>query len=238
MKALFQQLAHWVFPPRCVVSGEPLAAGSLDFDLRLLAYLPPFTDLCPVCCEPSPAGKVCAACLSEPPSFDASRIAFAFKDPIHKLVLDYKFGEPLYLAKVLAELWWFKKQAELLTQQKVEALLPVPLHVNRLAQRGFNQSLELAKILSDLSGVPLIATAVRRQRDTPHQTTLNRRERQQNLKQAFVVDWPSLQGVKRVALVDDVVTTGATAEAIAQVLKQSGEVKWVEVWAIAKTTLD
>jgi len=113
----------------------------------------------------------------------------------------------------------------------LEAIIPMPLHPSRLRQRGFNQALELARPLGQAFALPLEIHRVQRQRNTLPQSDLKQRARKQNIHNAFVVKEPL--PYRRVAILDDVITTGSTVNELAKTLKQSG-VDYVEVWAVAR----
>ena len=115
-----------------------------------------------------------------------------------------------------------------------DLLIPVPLHDNRLRQRGFNQSLEIARVLSDRLGIKLDSRVCRRIRDTPAQKKLTASQRYANLKDAFILDRP-LAG-KRIGIVDDVVTTGSTVRAMSSLILAAGACQ-VEIIALARTPL-
>ncbi len=115
--------------------------------------------------------------------------------------------------------------------EKPEALLPVPLHTARLKERGFNQSIEIARILSHAMDIPLLTTVIQRQRDTPYQSGLAASQRRKNLRNAFIATTTRLP--ESVAIVDDVMTTGTTAHTIASLLRNHG-VKHMTVWAISR----
>jgi ComF family protein len=127
---------------------------------------------------------------------------------------------------------------EMLTQRTAplpEALLPVPLHPKRLAERGFNQALEIARVVSKPLAIPIIARTVQRHRPTPPQVSLNAKARRSNVRGAFRRQ--QLIQAKHVAIIDDVITTGSTVTEIAGVLKKAG-VEEIEVWALARTPVN
>lgn len=171
---------------------------------------------------------VCGRCQSHPPPYAASFIPYRYAMPLAELVRRFKFDHHLELGPVLARL----VLEGLPLDPAPDVIVPVPLHSKRLAERGFNQSLELARHLSRMSAVPYERRALCRIRNTPQQTTLDRRARRRNVAGAFTATG-ELQGV-RAALVDDVVTTGATADAAATALLTAGATA-VEIWAIART---
>ncbi len=219
-----------LFPPRCLCCGGP---GDLPLDLcdACADALPRAPAACPVCALPLPAaalGLSCGRCR-RPPPFAATRAAYLYAPPLDRLVLGLKFGGRLVHARLLGELL----AAHLLREgvPLPELLLPVPLHPRRLRSRGFNQALELARPVAHRLGVPLHAHGCRRLRDTAAQSGLEAAARRRNVRGAFAVTVPV--GGRRVALVDDVVTTGATVRELARVLVAAGAER-VEVWCVAR----
>ncbi|TCS37038.1 ComF family protein [Paucimonas lemoignei] len=166
----------------------------------------------------------CGDCVMLPPAFDATIAAIDYLPPADQLVLALKFGGRLALAPVLAQL-----QRDALLDQQAATTLPdwitaVPLGRRRLRERGFNQALEIAKPLARLLGLPLYPHLLQRRRETAAQSSLQRDERQANLREAFAVS-PAFADTVRgrhVAVVDDVLTTGATLNEVAATLKRFG----------------
>lgn len=218
----------WLIPPRCVISQQ----ATLEHDLsdEQLAQLFKPVGVCPQCCEPSVGGKICGACLTQPPAFDRTQVAYYFEAPLTQLVYDLKYHQQLANARLLADLL-----AQQLDVTEVQALIAIPIHPLRRKQRGFNQAWWIAKRLSKVLNIPLIDHAVERVVHTPSQTHLSATERQQNLKKAFKVNSVHLQGLNHVALVDDVMTTGATMQQVAKQIKKHSAITVVEAWAVAKT---
>jgi ComF family protein len=140
-----------------------------------------------------------------------------------------KYGREIAAARVLGTL--LGRVAATAHALHVQALLPVPLHRAREAGRGFNQALEIARYAGRELGLPVIHDACARRRATPEQVGLDAASRRRNLRGAFELIRPT--GLSRVAIVDDVLPTGSTAEELARVLKADG-VHWVEVWAVAR----
>ena len=193
----------------------------------------------------------CGECLGRPPPFERTVCAVDYAFPWDRLITAFKFGQQVDLAAPLAALLARAVEragpprppsppsalsAPCLLDTAPALLLPVPLSDARLRQRGYNQARELARHLSAETGVPTCADGLRRLIDTPAQAGLTRAERQCNLRAAFVADSQqrsSWQG-RRVVLVDDVMTTGATLREGAAVLLASGAAA-VEVWVLART---
>lgn len=218
-----------LYPPRCVLCGGPGDAG-IDLCRGCRDELPRNGPACPRCGSPlAIAGVPCGPCTRRPPPFTRSIIPFRYDAPLDYLLQQLKFHQGLQLAPLLAAL-----MAEAVRQRGAplpECLLPVPLHPQRLRERGYNQALELARPISRLLGVPIDYGLCQRRRATPAQTSLSGKERLRNLRGAFVAARSGMP--HHVAIVDDVVTTGATVEELARTLRRAG-VETVEVWACAR----
>jgi len=179
---------------------------------------------------PSPDASLCGQCISKPPPQDAAYTAFRYRPPVRSLLQDLKYNHRLHLANWLAD-----RFSETLSSShhpiQVDCLIPVPLHPGRQRLRGFNQATELARRISRNLNLALETGCLQRHRATPRQTGLNMRERKQNLRDAFYLHQNRLP--QSCALVDDVVTTGATSQELATLLKKNG-VQHVEIWSIAR----
>jgi ComF family protein len=183
--------------------------------------------LCPRCALLSPAGAVCGRCLARPPSFDGTAAALAYAFPADALVHALKFRSELALAPLLARLL-----LQNITGEAVDCVVPVPMSAMRLRERGYNQAVEIARPLASAARAPLEIALCERSRDTPAQTDLPWAARESNVRGAFQCT-RSLIGA-RVAVVDDVMTTGATLSEIATTLKRAGAARVVN-WVVART---
>ena len=181
---------------------------------------------CPVCALPTHNGATCGHCLQHAPQFDRTVAVFAYAFPLDKLVQALKYDQQLVLVNSLAD--------KLAQQVKVrpDCLIAMPLHPARLRERSFNQSLELARRVGRKMAIPLLLNACQRVRDTPPQTTLSRKERNKNMRLAFTCT-QDLAG-RHVAVVDDVMTSGASLNEVARVLREAGA-REVSAWVIART---
>ena len=189
------------------------------------AELPQLTaERCPRCALPTPGGAVCGRCLADPPAYDATLAALAYDFPADALVHALKFRGELALAPLLAKLLLPQTLSE-----KADRVIPVPLSAARLRTRGYNQAAEIARGLAN--GRLDLDTCVRDE-DTPPQMQLPWDQRQRNIRGAFRCR-RSLAGAS-VAVVDDVMTTGATLEELARTLKRAGAVRVVN-WVVART---
>jgi ComF family protein len=215
-------LGELLFGGACYVC-RGAARGTLCAQCR--AELPRLGDeLCPRCALPSPGGALCGRCLSEPPAYDATVAALAYDFPADALVHALKFRGELSLAPFLAGLLGERLGAG----AAAEMLVPVPLSAARLRSRGYNQALEIARHLPGR----LDFSACVRERDATPQVELPWAERQRNVRGAFHCRAP-LEGIS-IAVVDDVMTTGATLDEVARTLKRAGAARVVN-WVVART---
>lgn len=202
-----------VLPQDCRLCGLPsgdalLCAGCRDE----LPHLP--VAHCPVCALPVPTADVCGRCLRHPPAFDATLAVWAYAEPVDMLIHALKFHAQLPLAG------WFARALHALDLPPADLLLAMPLHPRRLAARGFNQSVEIARALARLAEMRFDACGLVRHHDTPPQRDLAWSQRRRNVRGAFAVRVP-VAGL-HVAVVDDVLTTGASLHEVAHVLKVAG----------------
>jgi ComF family protein len=166
-------------------------------------------------------GFLSAEAIANPPPFERARAAVSYTGVARPMVQGLKYGDRTDLAPWMAR-WMLRAGAELVADADV--VVPVPLHWLRFLQRRFNQSAELARAVSNLSGLPFAPSAVERVKRTRRQVGLARREREDNVRAAFRVPAERDMEVRgrRVLIVDDVFTTGATVTAVAQALKKGG----------------
>jgi len=203
---------------------EGLLCAACDADL------PRVDDaLCPRCALPSRHAALCGRCLAQPPSYDATVAALEYRFPTDVLVQALKFRGELALAAPLGRLLGERVAR---AGERVDWVLPVPLSAARLRARGYNQSLEIGRHAARALAAPLAAHACERGRDTPPQSALHWDERAKNVRGAFRCTVP-MQGAA-VAVVDDVMTTGATLDEIAATLKRAGATRVVN-WVVART---
>lgn len=180
---------------------------------------------CPVCALPTPQGEICGHCLKNPPEFSRTVAVFAYQFPVDRLIQHLKYNEQLALASIFAGKLLQKIERENLP----DFIIPMPLHPNKLRSRGFNQARLIAKPLSRALAIPLLDCY--RLRDTPSQTSLPWNERSKNVQGAFDCD-RELSG-KHIALVDDVLTTGASLNELAFMVKKQGAIE-ISNWVIAR----
>jgi ComF family protein len=224
--SLARRFSNLAFGGRCYLcrgaAGAVLCAAC-DADLPRLADA-----CCPRCALASPAGEVCGRCLAQAPAYDATVAALAYAFPADVLVQALKFRGELALAPLLGELLG----ACVARTTGVDIVLPVPLAAARLRKRGFNQAQEIARHVARAAGARLEPTLAERSRDTAAQMDLPHAERAKNVRGAFRCT-RALEGAA-VALVDDVMTTGATLDELAATLKRAGAARVVN-WVLTRT---
>ncbi|MCC7257195.1 MAG: ComF family protein [Gammaproteobacteria bacterium] len=223
----------WLVPRQCVLCQAP--SGPRAICAGCWPQLPWLGPACPSCGAwlgpTAPAGR-CPRCASGRPVRLRLRAALAYAWPVDRLITGAKFQRRLHFAQALGELLAAAVGPVAAGPDRPDVIVPVPLHRRRLVERGYNQALEIAAPLADALGLPLAPRLCERRRHTPEQTGLSARARRRNLRGAFAVRGRCAGA--RIALVDDVITTGSTVTALAQALRAAGAAH-VEAWAVART---
>lgn len=233
--SLFAAGRDLLFPARCLACGVLLGRHTLPLlcpscQKRLVPLNSP---LCRCCGTPFSTGRdhLCGACLKTAPPFTLARSAFLYQAPLDRLILDIKFGHHLTGLASLAHL--ASHSPAFATLARPDLILPVPLHRDRLRERGFNQALLLAKCCF-AGQAEVAADVLRKDLATLPQTRLSGTARRKNLRGAFSVHRPDQVAGKKILLVDDVFTTGSTMVACARILVQAGAVR-VEAFTLARS---
>lgn len=234
------RLGGLLCPPRCPVCREragerdglcPACAAALPWNRcacrRCALPLPFATGPAP---DPTPAsaGPICGACLRRPPPLHETHAIFVYGFPVDRLLPRFKFHHDLAAGRLLAR--WMARSLAAATRP--EALIALPLHRARLRTRGYDQALELARPLARALELPLLEGRLRRTRATAPQSRLEAQARRRNLRDAFTVA-EAARLPAHVALIDDVMTTGATLHAAAKALRRAG-VQRVDGWICAR----
>ena len=234
-----KQSIRCALPTTCIVCGQTAEADhSICNDCG--CELPKLGDCCRRCGIELNGGQVkgscCASCQLSPPSFDSCSAAFPYVSPIDKLIADFKFSARFDIGYSLSRVLASAFNAYYIGTTKPELLVPVPLHKSRLDSRGFNQASEICNVLARYCGVSISHCALRKIRNTQPQTSMSSAAaRKANLRKAFAVSrLDGLKGVTHIALVDDVVTTMATTQAISRMLREQQDCR-IDVWCLART---
>lgn len=171
---------------------------------------------------------LCGHCLSQPPAFDETHAPFIYDENIGHLIRTLKFNRHYANARLLGALLSNSLRTSV---EMPDIIIPVPLHTLRYRERGFNQSIEIARTVAKQLHIPLDFNSCKRHRNTEKQSNLPSKKRRKNMKNAFSVVTPI--DFQHVAIIDDVMTTGTTVNELAKVLKKSG-VQRVDVWVCAR----
>ena len=220
-------IAQWLMSPACLLCGGHSDADGLCAGCR--NSLPRLTGMhCPVCAIPDPTGELCGRCLNKPPHFDRVVAPFMYEFPATVLIQGLKYRGNLACARPLAA-----GLAEALEKEPYpDLIIPMPLARARLARRGFNQAMEISRWVATDYGLDISVDVCHRTREGTPQAALPWKQRATNVRNAFVCD-VDVNG-KSVAVVDDVLTTGATLNELALTLKRRGA-REVIGWIAART---
>jgi ComF family protein len=223
-------LIHKIFPATCLLCLEPGQPPVLDLCRACEADMPRNAPACAACAMPlAGAASDCAACRSRRVAFDAAFVPYRYEFPLVELIHRLKYGNQIAIARILGTVLAHRLLER--GRPAVDAIVPVPLHHAREANRGYNQAGEIARFAAELIGLPVLDRAALRVRATEEQAALPAVVRRVNVSGAFEAIPGSLPAA--VAIVDDVMTTGSTVDALAQALKRAG-CRRVEAWAIAR----
>lgn len=232
------RLLDLLLPPRCLASGEIVdRQGQLSPQIwRELDFIT--APLCNCCGTPFPyriaadPAQICPACIARPPGWYRARAVFAYDAHSRPMILAFKHGDRLEGAPAFAR-WMVRAGAEIL--EDTDYIIAVPLHWRRLLQRRYNQSAVLATHIGRLTGKPVIADMLRRVRSTPPLKGMNRTARYRQLKGAIAIapQYEDSVAGARIAVIDDVMTSGATAESCARALIALGAVR-VDILTLAR----
>lgn len=225
LQLALKQLRRSLMPGSCLLCGSDSSDHLLC--LACSSDLPPLPlQRCPQCGEQTTHSERCGACLKDSPAFEKASAIFRYEFPVDRIIHAYKYGHQLAVAEWAADLI-----AQHINRDEYNLLIPMPLHPERLRERGFNQSTEIARRIASKSNLPLDTDSLIRNRPTAPQAELPMKERSRNVRGAFECT-NDLSG-KRVLLIDDVMTTGATLREAARIIKLHGAAR-IEVAVVAR----
>ncbi len=220
------QLRSYLFKQNCTLC-DAQTKSDLSMCGACIQELPSAPHPCCPQCGLSTQGDICGKCLKQSPHFDATRALFTYGYPVDALLQHYKYNNALYLSQTFAQLLSAKMQ-----DKDIDLIIAMPLHPSRIKERGFNQSLELAKIVAKQHRIALDSTTCNRIKNTPPQASLPLKNRLKNMQGAFECK-QSFAG-KHIALIDDVMTTGSSLNELAKTIKNAGARK-VSCYVLART---
>ena len=226
------RVADALLPRHCILCGLP--SGPKNLCLPCRDDLPRNTGACLQCALPTPGdgGQICGSCLARPPPWDYAIAGLHYGFPVDRLVCRFKFNRNLACGAVLADelLLSVEEQCKALP----DLIVPVPLHRTRQFQRNFNQADILARVIGNGIDVPVNSLFLKRRHRTRAQSGLDAKARRKNTRGAFSLGRTARRhDVQHVALVDDVMTTGATLSECSRLLKKAG-VTTVSAWVAAR----
>jgi ComF family protein len=226
-----------LFYSLCVLCDSPTET-KLVLCQACLAELPYNQSACPYCAEPLLLEQKnsfipCQSCQQHPPICAKAHAPFLYDTAIRYLIIELKFNKQLLYAHLLGELLANDIQQHFSSSTLPNFLLPIPLHPQRLRKRGFNQAMEICRVLSKRLHIPILSKQLSKVHSTIPQAELSAQQRQNNLKHSFQLKHTLPNA--RIAIVDDVITTGATINEVAQLLRNSGLKQPIYAWACAKT---
>ena len=228
-----KQFIQWLLPNYCLLCKAKTQSKLVLCDDCIKTVLPWQTgQQCEICAIPLNTANTCGQCLKNPPDFQRVIAPLVYAAPIDHFIPQLKFSKKLMYSHLLGHLLG-QYLENLKTDRDIEVMIPIPLHRNRLQQRGFNQSTEIAKILGNYLKIPLDQRLLKRQKATESQSQLKAREREKNLKNAFSAE--KTRNYKRIALIDDVITTASTAREASKTLRRYGA-QHIEIWCVARAT--
>lgn len=234
MRKIIKKITDLLLPYSCRHCHQP---GYRQLDLCEECYqeLPWLHSACQRCALPLPhPSPQCGWCTNQKLYFDYSYIAFDYMEPISQFIKQFKFHHQFSDGALLSRLFFDFLSSQYQNRAWPERVIPMPLHFHRIKERGFNQCIELLRPIQRAEGFCLDVHSCTRIKNTSQQILLSTEKRQHNLRKAFQVEWQTAPP-DRVAIFDDVVTTGTTVNELAKCLKKSG-VQSVEVWALARTS--
>ncbi len=213
-----------IYPPRCPICKVLLKEKELFCKKCLSGFKRLEKPFCSICSIPfSGKGTICESCLRKRPYFDLISAPFIYKESAKEAIHILKYQKKISISRPIGRLfseyairWWRWKKEDFL-------IVPVPLSKKKLKERGFNQSLILARYISDALGIPMDYTSLRKVKETESQTYLSANQRKKNIKDAFQV-MGNLRK-RNILLIDDVATTGSTLNECAKALKKAGAEK-------------
>lgn len=217
----------------CVLCDQP-SGRHLDLCLSCESSLPWLANPCPRCAFPNmQASDHCAECQQREPLQRRTISLFHYEFPLNRLIGNFKYHQRFEYGHLLADLLALYIAKNLEQADFPEAIVPIPLHKTRQIERGYNQAMLLAKQIGKRLHIPVVHSGLEKIKHTTQQATLNAEQRKHNLADAFRAN-SQIKLPKRVAIIDDVYTTGATSSAAITALRAEG-ISEIDLWTIART---
>lgn len=235
---MIKRIYQWLLPSTCALCND---TSNEDIDLCNGCYsdLPWLQQVCIQCALPlshnTNSTQYCGLCLKISPPFDRTVALCSYNEPIISFINLLKFNGQLKYERLLSKLFIkYLLLNPLYLQPLPEYIIPIPLHVDRLKERGFNQALELSRLISTYFKIPIMLDACERIRPTQPQSLIHANQRRNNIKNAFTLN--KTLKAKHIVIIDDVVTTGTTVTELSQLFKKNG-VEKIDIWCYARTQI-
>ncbi|MBR2300086.1 MAG: ComF family protein [Alphaproteobacteria bacterium] len=238
MKKILSYLFNIVFPPRCLYCGKIISSPNSICEecFEKISFISaPYCQICGIPFEvekQTPKNLICPSCAAHKRLTRLNRSAIVYDDFSKNGILSFKFHDKLAFSKLFTK--WLKLSGKDIFEQGVDLIIPVPLSYRRLLRRRYNQAAILAKELSELTGIKTDLMILKRIKHTKAQSLLSHHVRLKNVRNAFEVSKPQNIKGKRILLIDDVMTTGATLCECAKVLIKAGA-ESVDTLTVART---
>ena len=233
---IFQKILNFLLPPHCPICGKQIwdhhaVCGECFGKLHFISGA-----ICQKCGKPLPykEAQVCASCLKKPPIYNRAISILKYNETSKALILPFKHADNIELTPLLSQ-WMSRKGKDLILE--CDCIIPVPLHITRLFKRKYNQSALLAKSLSKIYKKEYLPSVLVRSKRTESQGHMSSTQRKQNIKNAFKIQNADRIKGKKVLLIDDVMTTGATINECTKVLLKAGA-KSVSILTLARVIKD
>ena len=227
---MLKRILQAIYPATCILCGFP---GAKDRDLcdACAADIMVNISACQLCAIPLPEHadqQLCGQCIQKKPVYDSAWSPFIYSQPLEWIIQQIKFNSRLSYTRVLSDLMMSRLPV---IEDKPDCIIAVPLHLRRLRQRGFNQSLEIIRPLAKHLNIPVDnKNCIRKKYTLPH-SAMDAKQRRKNIKNVF--EFSNENGYQHIILFDDVVTTGSTVNELSRLIKRQG-VKRIDVWSLSR----
>ncbi len=229
-KIMLKSLLHAIFPSYCLLCAHNTKRPE-QICIQCESLLPWIQISCIQCAAPIIKSDItyCGSCLSNPSDIDHTTCIFTYTQPIRHWVKLYKYHDQLHFKRLFS--YWMAKTTNH-RRNNIDLIIPVPIHTKKQRQRGYNQCDLIGKEIASKLNIEYSRNTLIKNINTPPQTSLKKKERERNIHNSFSVKKDINQ--LRIAVVEDVITTGSTIRSISKILKKNGAAR-VEIWAIART---
>lgn len=233
---MIKKIYQWLLPTSCALCNDK-SIEDMDLCFGCYSDLPWLQQACIQCALPlsnyTNSVQHCGLCTKLVPPFDRTVALCSYDEPIISFINLLKFNGQLKYARLLSQLFIkYLLLNPLYLQSLPECIIPIPLHIDRLKERGFNQALELSRLISTHFKIPIMLDACQRIRPTQPQSLIHANQRRNNIKNAFTIN--KTLKAKHIAIIDDVVTTGTTVTELSQLFKEIGVAR-IDIWCYART---